>query len=90
MNSNANDVGNALKTILERLSKFNESNEIPHRCTTCKYRMTETYVDDQWGFEQVWHNWCKLDKRNMELKFGKGNDKYFHKEDCQYWESNKN
>ena len=55
-----------------------------------KYRMTETYVDDQWGFEQVWHNWCKLYKRNMELKFGKGNDKYFHKEDCQYWESNKN
>ena len=81
------EVGKAFKIIAERLKKLNiEMKDIPckHICTTCKYRMTETYITQDWGIEQVWHNWCKLDKNNMETKFQSGNGKHFT-EECKFW-----
>ena len=81
------EVGKALKIMAERLEKLNiEMKDTPykHICTTCKYRMTETYITQDWGVEQVWHNWCKLDKNNMETKFQSGNGKHFT-EECKFW-----
>ena len=77
------EVGEALKIIAERLE---QPKNIPckHICTTCKYRMTETYITQDWGMEQVWHNWCKLDKSHMETKFQRGNGIHFT-EECEFW-----
>ena len=46
------EVGKAFKIIAERLKKLNiEMKDIPckHICTTCKYRMIETYITQDWG-----------------------------------------
>ena len=50
------EVGKALKIMAERLEKLNIEMKDPpckHICTTCKYRMTETYITQDWGIEQV-------------------------------------
>lgn len=79
-------VGKALKTILRRMNdKTCKSIGPAHICSTCKYRNTETYIDQQWGMERVWHNWCKLSKEHMELEFSDGNGIHFS-EPCEYWE----
>ena len=41
------EVGKALKIMAERLEKLNiemKDTSYKHICTTCKYRMTETYI----------------------------------------------
>ena len=59
--STEEEVGSILKIPLERLNKKNKEVEIGHTCSTCKHRCTETWTTPDWGFEEVWHNWCSLD-----------------------------
>ena len=77
-------VGTTLKVILKRMSA--NSFEPAHICSTCNYRNTETYTEQEWGMERVWHNWCGLNKEYMELEFSDGNGVHFS-ESCENWES---
>lgn len=46
------DIGKALKIILERLKEANkeeDNNPLPNNCCNCKYRHGEEYYDQQWG-----------------------------------------
>nr|DAJ72815.1 MAG TPA: hypothetical protein [Caudoviricetes sp.] len=80
------DIGNAFRKILERLNnKNNETIEVHHICSTCKHRCSETYITQDWGVKQAWHNWCGLDKKYMGTKFSQGNNKHFS-EPCDHWE----
>lgn len=83
----AKDAGRALKTISERLKTIpvESVKEYKHICTNCKYRMSETHITQDWGVEQAYHNWCKLDRNNMETYFNRGNGKHFS-EPCEYFE----
>mgnify|MGYP000020023038 CR=1 FL=1 len=83
--STKEEVGSILKILLERLNKKNKEVEIGHTCSTCKHRCTETWTTPDWGFEEVWHNWCSLDKKYMETKYSQGNRKHFS-EPCGHWE----
>lgn len=90
MRMTSKEVGMALKAISERLREENnksiKSITPKHICTNCKYRGFKTYVTEDWGVTQIYHNWCKLDKKNMETYYNHGNDNHFT-EPCEYFES---
>lgn len=79
------DVGEALKTILNRINniKDNQDIEITHTCFNCKYRHGQEGYNQQWGMFYCIHNWCDKDRKLMDS--WENNCKHFG-ESCDFFE----
>lgn len=85
----AEETGNALKVIVERMKLLNniKVRKTPkHICTNCKHRHMVQGYDQQWGSHPIVENWCGKSKELMHtFIYSKGNDIHFSQE-CDFFE----
>lgn len=66
----AENVGSALKKILERLNEVSKETivkeELSHTCNNCKHCHGEEGYDQQYGMTYCVHSWCDKDRGLMD------------------------
>ena len=83
------EVGKALRTILNRLKETNfetDNNELPHTCNNCKYCHGVEGYDQQWGMTYCVHSWCDKDRNLMDSWKDRNNLNSHYLVPCEHFE----